>query len=53
MSDQEKLGYYYKQLDVVENRLINAKKEGDIPSILLWESEKEKIQFAVNWLESQ
>jgi len=53
MTESEKLGYYYKQLQVIEDVLIQSKSVGDMGRIFQMEAEKEKVWFAVKWLESQ
>lgn len=52
MTNEEKLWYYHKQINVVENNLIVAREDGNIALIFQWEAEKEKLQFAIKWLES-
>lgn len=52
MTEQEKLGYYYKQMQVVEQGLIESKSVWDMWRIVQLEVEKEKVQFAIKRLES-
>ena len=53
MTEEQRLQYYYNQLQTIEEALIIAKSQWDIGRIFQMEAEKIKVQDAISWLQSQ